>query len=403
MAIKAYEKNGKQYFRVYVNLRSKRDGAIREQIYDQDIETLQAAEAREKKMLREASEKIHEREFKGTCFGTLVDRWEDWKASLPQDDDEAIEWDTLRDMIQVLRKYTQPWFNRPANEITRADAKEVIRFAKSQGRSNSFLSGKLKCSVNAVFNWGIDQRIILGASGSPMEGIKISKVEDKLPEIYTLPQIKRLLSLAKSLDHSWYPIWAVALLTGMRAGELHALNWTEVDFENKLLRVHQSFNPKKGIKCTKAGYWRTVPMSDELIELLKQLKINSESQGRPQVLPRLRDWNHGEQARILKTFCLSVGLPPIKFHTLRACFATQLLQNQIAPATVMKICGWKDLKTMQRYIRLSGIDEAGATDVLQFGTNDKPDDPHTPNDQLLSGADAVRQVVSLFEFKAKTA
>jgi hypothetical protein len=25
----------------------------------------------------------------------------------------------------------------------------------------------------------------------------------------------------------------------------------------------------------------------------------------------------------------------------------------------MKICGWKDLKTMQRYIRLAGIDEAG--------------------------------------------
>jgi ribulose bisphosphate carboxylase small subunit len=32
----------------------------------------------------------------------------------------------------------------------------------------------------------------------------------------------------------------------------------------------------------------------------------------------------------------------------------------------MKICGWKDMKTMQRYIRLAGIDEAGATEVLRF-------------------------------------
>ena len=32
----------------------------------------------------------------------------------------------------------------------------------------------------------------------------------------------------------------------------------------------------------------------------------------------------------------------------------------------MKICGWRDLKTMQRYIRLAGIDEAGATEVLRF-------------------------------------
>jgi hypothetical protein len=31
----------------------------------------------------------------------------------------------------------------------------------------------------------------------------------------------------------------------------------------------------------------------------------------------------------------------------------------------MKICGWKDLKTMQRYIRLAGIEIDGATEVLK--------------------------------------
>jgi len=32
----------------------------------------------------------------------------------------------------------------------------------------------------------------------------------------------------------------------------------------------------------------------------------------------------------------------------------------------MKICGWKDLKTMQRYIRLAGIEVKGATDGLKL-------------------------------------
>jgi len=32
----------------------------------------------------------------------------------------------------------------------------------------------------------------------------------------------------------------------------------------------------------------------------------------------------------------------------------------------MKIAGWKDMKTMRRYIRLAGIDEAGATEALKF-------------------------------------
>ena len=33
---------------------------------------------------------------------------------------------------------------------------------------------------------------------------------------------------------------------------------------------------------------------------------------------------------------------------------------------VMKICGWRDLKTMARYVRLAGIDEKGVTDNLHF-------------------------------------
>ena len=32
----------------------------------------------------------------------------------------------------------------------------------------------------------------------------------------------------------------------------------------------------------------------------------------------------------------------------------------------MKIGGWRDLKTMARYVRLAGIDEKGATESLDF-------------------------------------
>lgn len=32
----------------------------------------------------------------------------------------------------------------------------------------------------------------------------------------------------------------------------------------------------------------------------------------------------------------------------------------------MKICGWKNLKTMEFYVRLAGVSEAGATEVLNI-------------------------------------
>ena len=32
----------------------------------------------------------------------------------------------------------------------------------------------------------------------------------------------------------------------------------------------------------------------------------------------------------------------------------------------MKLCEWREMKTMQRYGSLAGIDEAGATEALRF-------------------------------------
>jgi hypothetical protein len=37
----------------------------------------------------------------------------------------------------------------------------------------------------------------------------------------------------------------------------------------------------------------------------------------------------------------------------------------------MKICGWKNLKTMEVYVRLAGVNERGATDVLRILPSDK--------------------------------
>jgi hypothetical protein len=42
-----------------------------------------------------------------------------------------------------------------------------------------------------------------------------------------------------------------------------------------------------------------------------------------------------------------------------------MLRSGVEPAKVMKICGWKELKTMQHYIRLAGIEIQGATEAIR--------------------------------------
>ena len=105
-------------------------------------------------------------------------------------------------------------------------------------------------------------------------------------------------------------------------------------------------------------------MSPELRTLL--LEIRAQAGDRPHVLPRPRAWQMGMQAQELRAFCLGMGLPSVRFHALRACFATQLIRSGVPPIQIQKICGWKDLKTMQRYIRMAGIEVDGATDALKL-------------------------------------
>jgi hypothetical protein len=62
--------------------------------------------------------------------------------------------------------------------------------------------------------------------------------------------------------------------------------------------------------------------------------------------------------------------------------STEPGQLQGTPAAiVMKICGWRDLKTMEFYIRVAGVEEKGATDCLKI---------------LPSEAEVMGNVVSLF-------
>ncbi|NQZ02374.1 MAG: site-specific integrase, partial [Bdellovibrionales bacterium] len=86
--------------------------------------------------------------------------------------------------------------------------------------------------------------------------------------------------------------------------------------------------------------------------------------------PRFQSWKDGRQDEILRGFLEGYGLPSVRFHALRACFATQLIRDGVAPGVVMKICGWKDLKTMQRYIRLAGVEVRGATKNLRLLKSD---------------------------------
>ena len=84
------------------------------------------------------------------------------------------------------------------------------------------------------------------------------------------------------------------------------------------------------------------------------------------MLPRIDKWDKGEQARELRMFLEGLGLPRIRFHDLRATWATIMLGKGIIPYQIMKMAGWNDLKTMQYYVSKAGVDIKGITENLNL-------------------------------------
>ena len=365
MAISTYKKNGKEFYSVYVQARGKEDTSLRLQRKRKNIISFREAQKLEKTLFKEVIEQVAKIEGRGLSWRDIVDRWEIKARTGCLGDKYQNNKHLIREHVSRLDRYTKSWLHRRAADLTKGDGRQILNAAKAEGATASLLK-KIKASVNVVFNWGIEEKYVVGASSTPVEGLCVSDKVEKVPQILTLEDIRTLLRKAHELDHPWYPIWAFAFLTGMRSGELKALQWKDIDFEKRVITVSKSYSPHlRGIKSTKAGYWRNVPISKELEGVISSLKKDRNLIPEDFVLPRHCAWINGQGGEILRGFLKEVGIDKdVVFHTLRACFATHMLAQGVDQATVMKIGGWKDIKTFQIYVRLAGIEVKGATDVL---------------------------------------
>jgi integrase len=370
MAIKEYYVNSKKLFEIYVNLRSKVDPTIRFQKRVRGIETIRAAKSEEKKQTRILLHSIHKKEGKGLTWGQILFRYELYHRDR---NFAELKKSVLDDYLGMVRKWTKDWNSIHVDELTRHEGRQLFNTMSDDGRAISYQL-KMKRLINSIYDWAIEHNFIQKNSMSPVKEIKFKRPEEKMPKILTLKEVRGVLTDAKKLNHPWYPIWVMALNTGMRSGELYALTWKSIDIEGGIIFVHRNYVSKERvIGPTKGRYWRTVPISSDLKEFLVRYRSESNSghwcdklgEGNF-VFPRFKSWATGHQASEINTFCALAGYEKIGFHTLRSCFATHLLNLSVPSAKVMKICGWKELKTMERYIRLAGIDVKGVTEELKF-------------------------------------
>ena len=208
---------------------------------------------------------------------------------------------TAYEYQSCLRVHTfEGWADRLVDTITTQEIRELIS-NKAGHRSPARQKSILKC-IRGAFNFAFEAGYI---QRNPAPNMKF-RTGDKIKKVLTAEQVAVFLNRAKEYGIQWYPHWCLALYTGMRSGELYALTWDKVNFEQRQILVSRAWNSKDGFKDTKSGDDRIVQIAPKLMEVLRELKLqNSDSEF---VLPRISKWDKGEQARELKMFLAGLGL-----------------------------------------------------------------------------------------------
>jgi integrase len=349
MAIKTYIKNEKKLYEVYVNGRNSR--GMRVQRKRGGIETLRKAEQvefelkRELAVLREEKVPLRFGEWFDECMRQMkIDK----KPS------------TVNNYQSQIRKWVLPhWRDTEMRAITRTDVHEMIFEKCAAIRTPNNRKTVLKL-VKRLFEMAVDEGVI---DRTPCAGIQV-KAPEVEQKVLTTTEAETFLREAALTDHRFYPMWALALMTGMRSGEMFALRWSDVDLDSRIIHVTRQWTSKNGYGPTKTQKSRIVPISDDLLSFLKELKLKRGTE--ESVLPRFPEWENGEQARITREFCQVIGVTPIKFHDLRATFITNLLARGESLARVMSIVGHHQLKTTNGYLRKAGVEVQGGTDKLGY-------------------------------------
>ena len=247
-----------------------------------------------------------------------------WLA-LPHDWKES----TRENYLSNLNNYILPAFGSiPIDEIKRKDLKTFFDKLLSKGMASNTVS-LIRSPISGVLSHALDSELI---ENNPIIGLKLIQKKTALEiEPLSKEDVVPLLESAQRYEGgTFYPSILCALRTGMRIGEIKALKWEDIDFENRLIEVRRSCR-KERITKPKSGKSRLVDMTPHLAETLKALQTAQKrialQKGRS-----FSEWvfanNRGNMLRY-KSFrkalmrCLKkAGLRKIRIHDLRHAYAT---------------------------------------------------------------------------------
>jgi integrase len=244
-------------------------------------------------------------------------------------------------------------------------------------------------AISIMFNWAVEHEMI---GKNPIAKIKPLPVEEEdLRKVRRSLSVEEVEALFEYSPPHLRPIWVVFMTTGIRKMELVDLRFSDIDFDEKTMHIRGSV-----AKNHKA---RTIPLSEEVLEMIAELKAAAPDRHpvsaatplrtRQQLRRFSRDHvfvtpvNTPWVCNLLREFyrvCRAAGIEgahpngSVDLHALRVSFITLSLEHGASAKAVQAIAGHATLAmTTDVYAKTSERSKRAAVGVLPFATTKAPE------------------------------
>ncbi len=262
----------------------------------------------------------------------------------------TVKLSTHKNYRELLVNYIIPGLGRiKLQALTPQQVQAFYSKKLSDGLSPKTINnihGLLHKALSNAVKWNILPRNVCDAVTPP-------RIPRKEKTVLTIEQAYTLLRQIK--NHRMEALFTLAMVTGMRCGELLALRWQDIDLANCSLQVKRTVNYMKGYghvesepKTVKSRRQIRLPLF--VVEVLLRHRTRQEEQRRESANAWIdRDLvfttvegNYIALTTLRRAFnsvLKQAGLPHMRFHDLRHSAATILLSRGTHPKVVQEILG----------------------------------------------------------------
>ncbi|WP_433943514.1 tyrosine-type recombinase/integrase [Paenibacillus sp. SN-8-1] len=215
--------------------------------------------------------------------------------------------------------------------------------------------------LRSIFQRAVEWKVI---KESPMIGVKKPKeIPVKDIEVYDEKDVKLLFEALEDESFLFRMLITLAISTGMRRGELIALEWKHVDLNEGTIKVAQSISMKNEgkpvIKSPKTkNSIRVISLPASTLEMLKRYRVHY-LQEKMRILDRWKEHEHefvfpnayggalyfNRPTKWWREFLDYNGLKKIRFHDLRHTSATLLINQGVHAKIISERLGHADITT----------------------------------------------------------